>query len=228
MDGWLINIENTLPLECLDNVILFLQLLTKQMHETCGVHSQVIWYDAVTTEGKLQWQDGLSTLNKPFFDACDAIFINYTWKECSLLQTKHLLDAASPRCCTDVFYGVDVYGRGTLGGGGYNCCEALNFICNKDSDPNQKEHHLDPNTSYQESLEDNQQEDTLNNNHDVFQENSVQGQEQEQEQGKGHYCGGESESGGGGGGYSAALFAPGWVLETQCTPVAATDPPWRK
>lgn len=40
----------------------------------------VIWYDAVTVEGRLQWQDSLTELNAPFFDACDGIFVNYTWR----------------------------------------------------------------------------------------------------------------------------------------------------
>ncbi len=42
--------------------------------------SLVIWYDAVTVEGKLQWQNELNRLNSPFFQACDGIFLNYTWK----------------------------------------------------------------------------------------------------------------------------------------------------
>ena len=40
----------------------------------------MVWYDAVTTEGKLRWQDSLTDLNQPFFDACDALFVNYTWR----------------------------------------------------------------------------------------------------------------------------------------------------
>lgn len=40
----------------------------------------IIWYDAVTTEGKLQWQDNLTELNRDFFEACDGLFVNYTWK----------------------------------------------------------------------------------------------------------------------------------------------------
>lgn len=38
-------------------------------------------YDAVTIEGKLQWQSALTALNQPFLQACDGIFLNYTWKE---------------------------------------------------------------------------------------------------------------------------------------------------
>jgi endo-beta-N-acetylglucosaminidase D len=37
-------------------------------------------YDAVTTEGKLEWQDTLNHLNAAFFDACDGLFTNYCWK----------------------------------------------------------------------------------------------------------------------------------------------------
>jgi mannosyl-glycoprotein endo-beta-N-acetylglucosaminidase len=171
LDGWLINIENTLPTECVENVILFLQLLTKEMREVRGVHSQVMWYDAVTMEGKLQWQDGLTALNKPFFDACDSIFINYTWKESSLVNTRCLLELEKGNVsrCSDVYYGVDVFGRGTIGGGGYNCCEALNLL-----DGVCKHPEISTLQSYSYS-------------------------------------------------YSAAVFAPGWLLETQCTEVESTD-----
>lgn len=35
-------------------------------------------YDALTTKGDLEWQNSLTALNAPFFDACDALFVNYT------------------------------------------------------------------------------------------------------------------------------------------------------
>ena len=37
-------------------------------------------YDSVTLDGKLNWQDQVNEHNKPFFDICDGIFVNYTWK----------------------------------------------------------------------------------------------------------------------------------------------------
>ena len=49
------------------------------MQRHCS-RGQVIWYDAVTAAGKLKWQNTLNALNRPFFDACDAIFVNYAWK----------------------------------------------------------------------------------------------------------------------------------------------------
>lgn len=36
-------------------------------------------YDSVTIGGELNWQDQLNEYNKPFFDICDGIFVNYTW-----------------------------------------------------------------------------------------------------------------------------------------------------
>ena len=50
------------------------------MHEA-NPKSKVLWYDSVTIEGKLEWQNALNDLNAPYFDACDGIFLNYTWTE---------------------------------------------------------------------------------------------------------------------------------------------------
>ena len=47
--------------------------------------AQVIWYDAVTIDGALRWQDTLNAANRPFFDDCDGIFVNYTWKVSDLV-----------------------------------------------------------------------------------------------------------------------------------------------
>jgi len=83
--------------------------------------SQVIWYDSVTINGDLTWQNELNELNSMFFDECDAIFLNYTW-------TADQLDISAMNAgnrLQDVFVGIDVFGRGMIGGGGYNTKEAL-------------------------------------------------------------------------------------------------------
>jgi mannosyl-glycoprotein endo-beta-N-acetylglucosaminidase len=39
---------------------------------------QVLWYDSVVSpSGELRWQNELNSLNKPFYDACDGILLNY-------------------------------------------------------------------------------------------------------------------------------------------------------
>ncbi|KAK9829564.1 hypothetical protein WJX72_006515 [[Myrmecia] bisecta] len=85
---------------------------------------RVVWYDAVTVQGKLEWQDSLTPLNQAFFDASDALFVNYTWKPAVLSEAAA---RAGARCC-DIYMGIDVFGRGTYGGGGMNCGMALEAV----------------------------------------------------------------------------------------------------
>jgi endo-beta-N-acetylglucosaminidase D len=119
-DGWLVNIENEIDEQLVEALLEFVRLLTEAMHRAIG-HSKVIWYDAVTIEGKLQWQNGLTKLNKPFFDRCDGIWINYGWKEG---DPNSMRDAAGERR-QDVYAGIDCFGRGTHGGGGLNTFVAV-------------------------------------------------------------------------------------------------------
>ena len=85
------------------------------------------------TQGELRWQDELNPLNKAFFDVCDGIFLNYTWTcgadkdgqstKDSLANSISALENDSRR--TDIFVGVDVFGRGCLGGGGFQCDQVI-------------------------------------------------------------------------------------------------------
>lgn len=102
-------------------------------------NSSIIWYDSVTIEGELKWQNQLNQLNelvseegffswlsrliRPFFKACDGIFLNYTWKPEYLVQSK----ITAGQRDRDVYVGVDVFGRGCFGGGGFNTCEVGRF-----------------------------------------------------------------------------------------------------
>jgi endo-beta-N-acetylglucosaminidase D len=126
-DGWVINIENDVPPSLIPRLLHFLKTLTAAVH-ALGNRGTVIWYDAVTTEGNLTWQNALTPLNSPFLDACDGIWLNYTWAE-----------SAPSEACTaagdrkyDVYMGIDAFGRGTFGGGGYNCNIALEAARNSD------------------------------------------------------------------------------------------------
>ncbi|KAL4447747.1 hypothetical protein ABPG75_004966 [Micractinium tetrahymenae] len=120
-EGWLVNIENEVAPGRIPNMLHFLRVLTERMREVAPGWSQVIWYDAVTTEGKLEWQNSLTPLNRPFFDACDALWVNYPWKD----GTPAAVKQATGERAADVYMGVDCFGRGTYGGGGFSCGEAL-------------------------------------------------------------------------------------------------------
>ena len=95
-------------------------------------NSCVIWYDAVTVEGKLDWQNELNEKNKIFFENCDAIFLNYTWKAENLDNSvKNSEDSGKKDRKFDVFVGVDVFGRGCMGGGGFECRLPMQVIREK-------------------------------------------------------------------------------------------------
>ncbi|KAJ3194254.1 hypothetical protein HK101_003140 [Irineochytrium annulatum] len=124
-DGWFINIES----ELIEKnhawmMLLFLDHLTKSLRARIP-HAKVMWYDSLTIDALLRWQDHLTPLNKPFFDVSSSIFINYTWKQ-HHPQLSALAAGSGRRA--DVYTGVDVWGRGTFGGGGFNAHKALRVI----------------------------------------------------------------------------------------------------
>ncbi|PKI31796.1 hypothetical protein CRG98_047799 [Punica granatum] len=122
-DGWLINIEVKLKKEQIPNMMHFVSHLTQTMHSS-KPGSLVIWYDSVTTAGHLDWQDQLTDKNRPFFDICDGIFMNYTWKE----NYPRLSAAVAGDRKYDVYMGIDVFGRGSYGGGQWNINVALDVL----------------------------------------------------------------------------------------------------
>jgi hypothetical protein len=204
LDGWLINIENQLPSsDIVDNMLYFLNRLSAKFRTLFPTSTGILWYDSVTIDGKLNWQDGLTSSNKAFYDNCDGIFINYTWgkkmqvisnganDDCVipesrnipsslahsiqlLLQSKNsevmsIADISPQR----LFYGIDVFGRGSYGGGGYNCSAAIDVLkCSIEECTNIIDQNCDRNYCYNKSSHN----DCLT---------------------------------------SIAIFAPGWVLETQ-------------
>ena len=58
---------------------------------------------------------------RAFFDVCGGIFLNYTWDDGNLVRSSALgRDSKRPY---DVYVGVDVFGRGCRGGGGFSTKE---------------------------------------------------------------------------------------------------------
>lgn len=60
-----------------------------------------------------------------FFDACDGIFLNYNW---SIADLQHSLYLSGSERQHDVYVGVDVFGRGCFGGGGWNTYKVCIFV----------------------------------------------------------------------------------------------------
>ncbi|KNC82327.1 hypothetical protein SARC_05391 [Sphaeroforma arctica JP610] len=137
-DGWLINIENPLEEEFIDNLLYFVKVLTEVTHKLVD-GGQVIWYDSVTIFGRLKWQNELNYLNDIFMRESDGIFLNYAWTDEGLAASRTIAEAYAPvprgketithdGRSSDVYTGIDVYGRGCFGGGGFNSKLALEKI----------------------------------------------------------------------------------------------------
>ncbi|KAL0321815.1 UNVERIFIED_CONTAM: Cytosolic endo-beta-N-acetylglucosaminidase 1 [Sesamum calycinum] len=126
-DGWLINMEVNLDPGQIPNLKAFVSYLSETMHSSLP-GSLVIWYDSVTVDGELSWQNQLNDKNKPFFDLCDGIFVNYSWEKDF---PKLSADVAGDRKF-DVYMGIDVFGRGTYGGGQWTTNIALDVIKKND------------------------------------------------------------------------------------------------
>ncbi|KAK6227747.1 Glycoside hydrolase [Theobroma cacao] len=122
-DGWLLNVEVELEVGQIPYLKEFISHLTQTMHSSLP-GSLVIWYDSVTVDGDLTWQNQLNEKNKPFFDICDGIFMNYTWKE----DYPKLSGTVAGDRKFDVYMGIDVFGRGTYGGGQWTTNAALDVI----------------------------------------------------------------------------------------------------
>jgi mannosyl-glycoprotein endo-beta-N-acetylglucosaminidase len=91
--GWLINIENKVNIEQVKFLRDFVALLRKECHARHS-ESTVLWYDSVTDQGHLEWQNELTAHNKMFFDAADGIFLNYTWRPENLTRSAILAGQA--------------------------------------------------------------------------------------------------------------------------------------
>lgn len=120
-EGWLVNIEHSMKEEEVPLLVTWMKDFKKLANQEGLV---VVWYDSVIKNGELKWQSALNQENMIWFDACDLFFTDYHWKLGNLETTMtHAKEKAGK-----VLFGVDVWGRGTYGGGGWNVPEAIRAI----------------------------------------------------------------------------------------------------
>ncbi|KAL8702504.1 MAG: hypothetical protein Q9201_004319 [Fulgogasparrea decipioides] len=110
-DGWLLNIEQDTPNTHQDwthQLIDFLRELREQM----GEYKEVLWYDALTTDGDVYYQNGLTESNLPFAEVANGLFTNYKWTERSLAKSSFLATRTGMPT-SDVFFGIDLWAQNT-------------------------------------------------------------------------------------------------------------------
>lgn len=108
-DGWLLNFEKAFPSSVsavTAKVVSFIQQLKEQL----GSSGFVLWYDALTIENKVSYQNGLSAQNFPFAKAAHQLFTNYRWDESKLSQAVKLLDEHGLER-ERVAFGIDVWAQ---------------------------------------------------------------------------------------------------------------------
>ncbi|TFK24205.1 hypothetical protein FA15DRAFT_641353 [Coprinopsis marcescibilis] len=141
-DGWLLNVEISLQggAPQARGFAAWMTILQQEVLKKVGPHGQVIWYDSVTVRGDLWWQDRLNALNLPFFLNSSGIFTNYWWyNHIPKAQVDYFAridpnltgQTAEPhqqiikKTIQDIYIGVDVWGRGSHGGGGFGSYKAI-------------------------------------------------------------------------------------------------------
>ncbi|KAG8883668.1 hypothetical protein FRB97_006158 [Tulasnella sp. 331] len=134
-DGWLMNFECDLLHKEDQGRMLFLwiQILRQELKKRIGSHSEVVWYDSVTVQGQLAWQCQLNSLNLPWLLSADSVFLDYHWKTTFPEFTARYFDSLAKelhpdKARRDIYFGVDVWGRGCHGGGGFQLHHALDHI----------------------------------------------------------------------------------------------------
>jgi hypothetical protein len=120
-EGWLVNIEHSMNKEEVIELAAWLKQFKSLANE---VGQKIVWYDSVINTGELKWQSCVNEKNSIFFDSCDYFFTDYHWK-LSNLETSYLSCKGE---FNKVMVGIDVWGRGCYGGGGWNTPVALKAI----------------------------------------------------------------------------------------------------
>jgi hypothetical protein len=107
-DGWIINIEKPFPGSewSLYAMLDFLRNLRTQL----GPNKELVWYDALTSNNRISYQNSLSKANLPFFRACGKILTNYRW-DLRLLQSSVSLAKECGLSSEDIYMGVDVFAQ---------------------------------------------------------------------------------------------------------------------
>ncbi|WP_249375548.1 endo-beta-N-acetylglucosaminidase, partial [Streptomyces sp. I05A-00742] len=72
---------------------------------------RVTWYDAMTVEGDVSWQNELNDRNAALFDAAGSLFLNFNWTPGGLRSSGERADAMGPGRYA-LWAGVDVEARG--------------------------------------------------------------------------------------------------------------------
>lgn len=111
-DGWFVNIECSVPTDKINYLIFFMRTL--QYYTSRRIPNGIVfWYDSITHSGQLDWQNEINNKNLNFFNASDAMLINYGWNDNSIKKTKEIIQKGNLKQ-SKAFFGIDVFARGQV------------------------------------------------------------------------------------------------------------------
>lgn len=109
-DGWLLNIEKEFSrcANLLEKLTYFITALKRRL----GPEGLVIWYDALTIDNEVEYQNALTIRNAEFARHADALFTNYKWTIEKLNESRRIAEELGifP---SDIYFGIDVWAQNT-------------------------------------------------------------------------------------------------------------------
>ncbi|KZT35229.1 hypothetical protein SISSUDRAFT_190533 [Sistotremastrum suecicum HHB10207 ss-3] len=118
-DGWLLNLEYSLSRGRKQAYLTtaWVELLRQELVEAVGPHAQAVWYDALDSDGDLDYGEQLDGENLPYFLASDLFFVDYSWWEGEVDDTIKFFNridksALGDKKLSDIFFGIYVFNDG--------------------------------------------------------------------------------------------------------------------
>jgi endo-beta-N-acetylglucosaminidase D len=108
-DGWFVNAETGGGDGALGAAMLGFLRELKTLAASRG--QRVTWYDAMTVNGTVSWQGGLTAQNEPFFLAADDMFVDFRWTPSRLASSGQRAEQLG-RGRYALWAGVDVEANG--------------------------------------------------------------------------------------------------------------------
>ncbi|CAL9621336.1 endo-beta-N-acetylglucosaminidase [Streptomyces sp. enrichment culture] len=108
-DGWFVNAETGGGDAALGAAMLGFLRELKSLAAARG--QRVTWYDAMTVDGTVSWQGGLTSQNEPFFLAADDMFVDFRWTASRLASSGQRAERLG-RSRYELWAGVDVEANG--------------------------------------------------------------------------------------------------------------------
>ncbi|MEU1038016.1 endo-beta-N-acetylglucosaminidase [Streptomyces sp. NPDC005551] len=109
-DGWFVNAETGGGDPALAADMLGFLKELKALGAAKG--QRVTWYDSMTADGSVSWQGALNSRNKAFFQAADAMFVDFRWSRSTLASSGTAAQRLG-RSRYELWAGVDVESNGT-------------------------------------------------------------------------------------------------------------------